>query len=191
MKLPASLKLSRKGLLGLVYVAISLVLVGLSVEMTQGQVQWFASVASLNPTLSTVDFLNISARYNNGTVLVKAYLENPTEFNGFHVTRIEYAVFVSSTGGDTPVPGSSLVALSNFPYETSLPARGTMNLTYQFRILPDIASPLSNFLLNHTIDRVTFTLIAVTLQSSFGPLAARYCIQTPGGNITTCPSANI
>src|SRR5712692_7276333 len=91
---PSLSGLSRKQLIGLVYVGISLIIVGLASAETQAQVQWFASVASLSPQVNHVGFTFVG--FDKGFALVNASVENPSSSRDITVTYSE-TLFVNST----------------------------------------------------------------------------------------------
>ena len=180
-------RFSRKQLVGLVYVGISIVAVTSTAQLTQAQIQWFASVRSLEPRVELVVF-NFDPQLNTGTALVNALVENPSDFRELKVTSVEYTLFVNSTTDDFSQQGSSEVALSETKYAATIPARASFNLTSIMRIHADLVGQLSSFLTQHPQNRLVFVQFQINLESSFGPFSSIYCYETPGGLIGVCPS---
>jgi len=178
--------LSRKQLVGLVYVGISIVAVGWTAQLTQGQVQWFTSVMGLEPRVEKVVF-NFDPQLFTGTALLNALVNNPTDFTGPKVTSVDYTLFVNSTKDNLPQQVSSEVALSYATYAAVIPARGSLNLTINMPIHPDLVAQLASFLSAHPSNRLVFVQFKINLESSFGLFSPIYCYETPGGLIDICP----
>jgi hypothetical protein len=186
---PSLSELSRKQLVGLVYVGISLVIVGLASVETQAQVQWFASVASLSPQVDHVSFSFVG--FDKGFALVNASVENPSSSRDLTVTYSETLFVNSSTTNATTeyftVQGSSEVAVFGNPIAKTIPPHGSIRLDANMTLFSDVVTPLHDFLQLHPNPRI-FVQLSLGLASSFGSFVPQYCYEVPRQPVLQCPA---
>lgn len=180
---PLLADLSRKQLIGLVYVGISLIIVGLASAETQAQVQWFASVGSLSPLVDHVSFGFVG--FDKGFALVNASVENPSSSRDMTVTYSE-TLFVNSTTELFSVQGSSEVAVFGNPIRKTIPPHGSISLDANMTLFPDVVDPLHSFLQRHPNPEI-FVQLSLSLSSSFGSFIPQYCYQVPRQPAVQCP----
>ncbi len=181
--------LSGKQLAGLVYVAIALVVVGQAALQTQSNVQWFSSTANLTVYIENVTFHLDTTALGYAFVTVRASVDNPGDFNGLRVTDANYAVFVNSTSQSFSVQGSTIIGMSDFTIQKTVPSRRSLNITVPLPLLSDVVSPLKTFISTHQADLVTFVGVTLFLDSSYGRLSIPYCYEIPGPVFAVCPPA--
>src|SRR2546428_1702445 len=88
------LSLSKKGLIGLVYVAIAIVAVGAATVMANGKVQWFTSSSQL-----TVDIQRVELMIKTESPLAQIYasIPKPTRVGGLRLSDVGYRIFAKFT----------------------------------------------------------------------------------------------
>ena len=176
---------TKKQLVALVYVGVSLIVAAWGVQLTSVQTQWFSAFSNLRPDVGPVSF----AFYpNNSTGLASltASVTNPTNF-GLSLTSISFVIFANSTSEDFSARGSSEVAASGVGLDALLPAHGYINVTSSATIYIDAVNQLNAFLANHTADARIFVQTNLYLRSPFGILAPTYCFEAPGRPVSVCP----
>ncbi len=160
-----------------------------TVQLTQAQVQWFASANTLQPNVYNVKFsfnpLPSSQGYLTGFALVNASVANPSYNGAIQLLTVYYTVFVDNSTNGFSVQGSSQVGISVATYQETIPARGSLNLTSNVDLTPDVILKLQPFLKQQYN---VFVLIGLNLDSTYGTLALQYCFETPNKILSTCPS---
>ena|SRR2546426_6054243 len=185
---PSPLSLSKKGLIGLVYVAIAIVAVGASTVMANGNVQWFTSSSQL-----TVDIQRVELMINTESPVAQVYasVHNPTGFGGLRLSDVGYGIFANSTTASFSYQGNSEVGNGGFLRSELIPPLGTLNITFSVPIYPEVLLSLQDFVSTHQADFTTIVGVTINLNSSFGSVLILYCYQMPGQSFTICPSSRV
>ena len=180
--------LSKKNLLGLVYVGIAVGLIVNGAYFTQANAQWLTAATQLDAKV-----FNSSFNLTGGPmpiVIVNASLENPTDRGDINLVNVEYQIFVNSTGSSFSVQGSSVVATGQVFYGKPIPAQSSINITAAVRIITDTVAHLTNFLQpqNHIGPLRIFVGIILRTQSSYISITMPNCTELPGRIQTICPA---
>jgi hypothetical protein len=179
------LKLSKKQLIAIAYVGLSLVAIGWAARLVWVQSQWFSSMSSLKPDVGHVSFTFFQSN-TTGFASLNASITNPTNL-ALRLSSISFVIFVNSTTQDLP-QASSEVAASGLALDQIVPANGHINVTSTAELYSDVVLQLENFTATHPTDTRVFVQITIYLRSPFGLFAPSSCIEAPGRPVLLCPA---
>ncbi len=193
--LPASLKWSRKTLVAVAYLGITVALGVQTVSLTWGHVQLFDALRQLQ-----YRFDNVELRLEGeATAVVVASAYNPTGYDGMRVWSVLYVVFVNATDANFSMkggPDAGEFGVREASYEAeprTFPARGIFNLAFTLLPHPEIVEPMRSFVTAHPGQLRIFVGITLTLLSSFGFIDVPSCYEfSPAQpDFTLCPGLEV
>ena len=187
-----STKTSGRDILTIAFIAVTLILLAVTVNSTVNYYRYYPALTQIKLTLTSFQKTTSTDSQGNPAlkITVQFRVENPTDYNGFVVKSFQSTLDVignvTAPQGVLPVnattgplnPGDTInVRYSNFDVTSQAAKLAAISQTTKFAFYP-------NFVLSSFLDKVTLVIPTYLCSSTGGPVACQQTgltIQTASG----------